>query len=135
MKKIPAVATIIFLFLALPVFAEVCATAPAAEEQQQEKGIPLQFKNSSGTEIREILISETGRNDWSENLLKDTPLKNGEEISLYIGRENILGLSDLKIIYSQGKERIWKKLPILEIFEITHKNNGEPAYERIKLGA
>lgn len=135
MKKIPALAAIIFLFLALPAFAEVCSTTPPAEEQQEETGIPLEFKNSSGSVIYAIFISETGRNIWSENLLKDKALNDGENASLDIRRKNILGLTDIKIIYSSGKEKIWKKLPILEIFEITDKKDGEPVYERIKLGA
>lgn len=135
MKKIPVFAAIIFLFLALPAFAEVCSTTPPAEEQQEETGIPLEFKNSSGSVINAIFISETGRNIWSENLLKDKALNDGENASLDIRRKNILGLTDIKIIYSSGKEKIWKKLPILEIFEITDKKDGEPVYERIKLGA
>lgn len=135
MKKIPVFAAIIFLFLALPAFAEVCSTTPPAEEQQEETGIPLEFKNSSGSVINAIFISETGRNIWSENLLKDKALNDGENASLDIRRKNILGLTDIKIIYSSGKEKIWKKLPILEIFEITDKKDGEPGYERIKLGA
>ncbi|MDD3672947.1 MAG: hypothetical protein GX056_05825 [Synergistaceae bacterium] len=135
MKKIPVFAAIIFLFLALPAFAEVCSTTPPAEEQQEETGIPLEFKNSSGSVIYAIFISETGRNIWSENLLKDKALNDGENASLDIRRKNILGLTDIKIIYSSGKEKIWKKLPILEIFEITDKKDGEPGYERIKLGA
>ena len=135
MKKIPVFAAIIFLFLALPAFAEVGSTTPPAEEQQEETGIPLEFKNSSGSVIYAIFISETGRNIWSENLLKDKALNDGENASLDIRRKNILGLTDIKIIYSSGKEKIWKKLPILEIFEITDKKDGEPVYERIKLGA
>ena len=135
MKKIPVFAAIIFLFLALPAFAEVCSTTPPAEEQQEETGIPLEFKNSSGSVIYAIFISETGRNIWSENLLKDKALNDGENANLDIRRKNILGLTDIKIIYSSGKEKIWKKLPILEIFEITDKKDGEPVYERIKLGA
>ena len=135
MKKIPVFAAIIFLFLALPAFAEVCSATPPAEEQQEEAGIPLEFKNSSGSVIYAIFISETGRNIWSENLLKDKALNDGENASLDIRRKNILGLTDIKIIYSSGKEKIWKKLPILEIFEITDKKDGEPVYERIKLGA
>lgn len=135
MKKIPVFAAIIFLFLALPAFAEVCSATPPAEEQQEETGIPLEFKNSSGSVIYAIFISETGRNIWSENLLKDKALNDGENASLDIRRKNILGLTDIKIIYSSGKEKIWKKLPILEIFEITDKKDGEPGYERIKLGA
>jgi len=134
MKKIPALAAIIFLFLALPAFAEVCSTTSPAEEQQEEKGIPLEFINRSGSEIKGIFISETGRNLWSENLLRDTALNDGEDASLDIRRRNILGLTDIKIIYSSGKVKIWKKLPILEIFEITDKKDGKPGYERIKLG-
>lgn len=135
MKKIPALAAIIFLLLALPAFAEVCSVTSPAEEKQDEIGIPLQFINSSGSEINAIFISETGRNIWSENLLKVTALKDGEDASLQIKRYSILGLADIKIIYSSGKESIWKKLPILEIFEITGKKDGEPGFERIKLGA
>lgn len=135
MKKIPVLAAIIFLILALPAFAEVCSTTLPAEEKQEETGIPLEFINSSGSEINAIFISESGRNIWSENLLKETPLKDGEDTSLDIRRKNILGLSDIKIRYSSGREKIWKKLPILEIFEITDKKDGEPGYERIKLGA
>lgn len=135
MKKIPALAAIIFLFLALPAFAEVCSAVPPAEEKQEEAGVPLEFINLSGSGIDAIFISETGRDIWSENLLKDTALNDGENASLDIRRKNILGLTDIKIIYSSGKEKIWKKLPILEIFEITDKKDGEPGYERIKLGA
>ncbi|MDY9921225.1 MAG: hypothetical protein U2P59_05325 [Synergistota bacterium] len=135
MKKMPVLAAIIFLFFTLPALAEVCSTTPPAEEQQEEKGIPLEFINSSGSVINAIFISETGRNIWSENLLKDTALNDGEDASLDIRRKSILGLTDIKIIYSSGKEKIWKKLPILEIFEITDKKGREPGYERIKLGA
>lgn len=135
MKKIPVLAAIIFLFLALPAFAEVCSAVPPAEEKQEEAGVPLEFINLSGSGIDAIFISETGRDIWSENLLKDTALNDGENASLDIRRKNILGLTDIKIIYSSGKEKIWKKLPILEIFEITDKKDGEPGYERIKLGA
>ena len=135
MKRTVVIAAVIFLLLALPAYSEVCATTPAAEEQTEENGIPLKLINTSGTDINGIFISETGRNAWSKNLLKVSPLKNGEDASLDIKREKILGLTDIRIIYSSGGERIWIKLPILEIFEITHKKNGEPAYERIKLGA
>ena len=135
MKRRAVITAVIFLLLALPAFAEVCATTPPAEEQTEETGIPLKFINTSGADINGIFISETGRNAWSENLLKAGPLKNGEDASLDIKRDKILGLTDIRIIYFSGEERIWIKLPILEIFQITDRKNGEPAYERIKLGA
>lgn len=134
MKKTAALAAILFLFLAMPAFAEICSTASPAEEQTEEKGIPLKFINNSGTEIKGVFISDTGRNSWSENLLRDTPIKDGDNRSIDIKRGNILGLTDIKIIYFSGKERIWEKLPILEIFEITHNKDGGPDFERIKLG-
>ena len=133
--KIPALAVLFFLLLALPALAEVCNNAPPVEGQPVDKGFPLKFINDSGSDIEGIFISETGRNAWSENLLKKHPLKDGEDTSLDIKRDSILGLTDIKIIYSSGKESIWKKLPILEIFGITGKSDGEPVYERIKLGA
>lgn len=134
MKKIMTLAAIIFLFWALPSLAEVCGTQPPAKDRSGERGLPLEFTNDSDSDIASICISETGRNIWSKNLLDEPPLKNGEDSCLNIKRESILGLTDIKIIYSSGKERIWKKLPILEIFEITNKKDGEPDYERIKLG-
>lgn len=135
MKKISILAAAALLSLILPAFAEVCATMPPAEEQQEGKDIPLGFVNSSGSEIKAIFLSQTGRDAWSQNLLKDGPLKSGGQTDLDIRRESILGLSDIKIIYSSGEEKLWKKLPVLEIFEITNKKDGEPGYERIKLGA
>lgn len=135
MKKITALAAVVFAFFALAAFADVCSVAPTAKQNTPEEGIPLKFINDSGTGVKGIFISETGRNEWSVNLLSEDLLKNKESTDIYIKREDILGLTDIKIIYQSDKERIWKKLPILEIFEITHKRNGEPSYDQIKLGA
>ncbi|MDD4159405.1 MAG: hypothetical protein PHO18_00495 [Synergistaceae bacterium] len=135
MKKLPVLTVLIFLFLGLPAFADTCSTQPVSEDPPAEKGLPLEFINHSESEIKEILISETGRNIWSENLLQENTLKSGESASLIIKRESILGLTDIKIIFSSGQDRLWRKLPILEIFEITISKDGEPRYERIKLGA
>lgn len=135
-KDLLAVITLMmFLFTARPASAEICGTPSPTEDPQQGNTFSLEFINYSGSEIKGIFISETGRDIWSENLLDDSPLKNGDRASLDINRENRIGLADIKIIYSSGKEKFWEKLPILEIFEITDKKDGEPGYERIKLGA
>ena len=135
MKKIPAIAALVLFLFALPAFTAVCSTVPAAADQPVERGLPLEFTNNYGSDIKYIFISDTGRNSWSEDLLKGSPLKKGGTINLDIDRKNILGLADLKIVYPSGKERIWQKLPILEIFEIAHNKDGKPDYERLKLGA
>ena len=83
MKKIPAIAVIICLLLAVPAFAEVCPATPPEEGQSAKKELPLEFRNDSGAEITSIFISQTGRDAWSEDLLKDIPLKNGEKRILH----------------------------------------------------
>lgn len=134
MKKISAIAALVLYIFALPAFADVCSTVPPAAEQPVEKSLPLDFTNNYGSDIKYIFISDTGRDSWSGDLLKGNPLKKGGTTSLDINRNNILGLADLKIVYHSGKETIWQKLPILEIFEITHREDGKPDYERLKLG-
>jgi len=134
MKRISVIAALILFILALPAFADVCSTVPPATDKPVVKSLPLEFTNNYGSDIKSIFISATGSNSWSEDLLKGSPLKKGGTVDLDINRNNILGLVDLRVVYPSGKERIWKKLPILEIFEITHRKDGKPDYERLKLG-
>ena len=59
----------------------------------------------------------------------------GASVSCDIGRDSILGLSDIKLTMSDGREIVWRRLPILEIFSITADKDLKPRYERIKLGS
>ena len=135
MKRISVIAALILFILALPAFSDVYSKVPSAGDKLVESGLPLEFTNNYKSDIKSIFISDTGSNSWSEDLLKGSPLKKGGIIDLDINRNNILGLVDLRVVYPSGKERLWKKLPILEIFEITHREDGKPDYERLKLGA
>ena len=87
----------------------------------------------SGVEITSLRISYTGAEKWSENRVA-SPVPDGGRAELDIGRGSILGISDIKIT-AGGREVIWRRLPILEIFSITVDGKLEPRYERIKLGA
>lgn len=94
---------------------------------------PLEIVNESGVEITSLRISYTGAEKWSENRVV-TPIPNGGAAELDIGRASILGISDIKIT-AGGREVVWRRLPILEIFSVTVNEKIEPRYERIKLGA
>ncbi|NLX84834.1 MAG: hypothetical protein GXZ00_04370 [Synergistaceae bacterium] len=135
MKKILALMALVISISVLAAFAGFRGSAPVDAYQPMEGGLPLEFTNNSGYEIKHIFISEAGRDCWSEDLLKGHTLKKEEIFNLDINRRKILGLVDFKIVYSSGEEKIWQKLPILEIFEITNREDGDPDYDRIKLGA
>lgn len=94
---------------------------------------PLEIVNESGVEITSLRISYAGAEKWSENRIT-SPVPDGGAAELDIGRSSILGISDIKIT-AGGREVVWRRLPILEIFSVTVNEKIEPRYERIKLGA
>lgn len=108
-------------------------SAPRSLFAQSGSEWPLEIVNESGTEITSVRLSQTGMEKWSQNRVP-APIADGTSAELDIERASILGLCDVKII-AGGREIIWPRLPILEIFSITVGENFEPQYERIKLGA
>lgn len=123
-KLLPAF-VITFALLALPASGYVHAAAAS--------DWPLEIVNESGVEITSLRISYTGAEKWSENRIT-SPVPDGGRAELDIGRASILGISDIKIT-AGGREALWRRLPILEIFSVTVNEKLEPRYERIKLGA
>lgn len=97
-------------------------------------GTPLEIINQSGAGITGLYISQTGMNKWSANCLVGQ-VKKGETYLADIGRNDILGLSDIKLELDDGREVIWRRMPILEIFSVTVSDKAEPIYERIKLAS
>ena len=97
-------------------------------------GAPLEIVNKSGGNITGLSISQTGMERWSANRLTE-PLAAGASVSCDIGRDSILGLSDIRLTMSDGREIVWRRMPILEIFSIIADEGLKPRYERIKLGS
>lgn len=118
------------LFSAAALIFIASRVPPAAE--CGSGGAPLEIINRSGSEITSISISRTGMEKWSHNYLKE-PLRNGGTISVDIDRNDILGISDVKLKLKGGREIIWRRMPILEIFSVVVTDKIEPLYERIKL--
>ena len=97
-------------------------------------GLPLEIINRSGAGITGLYISQTGMNKWSENRIAEA-VKNGGASSVDIGRNDILGISDIKLELDDGREVIWHRMPVLEIFSVTVTDKAEPVYEQIKLAS
>lgn len=124
-RKILSAFVITFALLVIPASGHVPAAAAS--------DWPLEIVNESGAEITSLRISYTGAEKWSENRIA-VPIPDGGKAELDIGRASILGISDIKIT-AGGREVVWRRLPILEIFSVTVNEKIEPRYERIKLGA
>ncbi|OUO93256.1 hypothetical protein [Cloacibacillus sp. An23] len=122
LRMIPVIIAAAFIFS-----APRCVFAAGGSEW------PLEIVNESGYEITSLRISQTGMEKWSGNFAAP-PVAAGGSASFDIGRGSILGLCDVKIT-AGGRETVWRRLPILEIFSITVDQKLEPHYERIKLGA
>ena len=118
------------LFSATALIFIASRVLPAAE--CGSGGAPLEIINRSGSEIASISISRTGMEKWSHNYLKE-PLRDGGTISVDIDRNDILGISDVKLKLKGGREIIWRRMPILEIFSVVVTDKIAPLYERIKL--
>ncbi|MDO5115751.1 MAG: hypothetical protein Q4D58_06605 [Synergistaceae bacterium] len=126
MKNILLTLAAMILIISAPryIFAAECASGSQ----------PLELLNKSGAEIISIELSQTGMEKWSPNRL-DAPLADGASASCDIWRGEILGLSDLRVTLRGGKEIIWRRLPVLEIFSLTVNSELKPEYERIKLSS
>lgn len=118
------------LFSAAALIFIASRALPAAE--CGSRGAPLEIINRSGSEITSLSISQTGMEKWSRNYLKE-PLRDGGTISADIDRNDILGISDVKLKLKGGRKIIWRRIPILEIFSVVVTDKIEPLYERIKL--
>jgi hypothetical protein len=125
------VAVLIFILL---LTGQACCFAQAAQTGcDAAESETLEFINASGTVIEGVYVRRIGSEVWSDNLLGEKPLGIGEKRKLNISRSSIIGLCDIRLVYGSGKERIWGRLPLAEIFSITHKIDGLPEYERIRL--
>jgi len=127
-------AAVLIFMLMLLLTGQACCFAQAAQTDcSAAESEALEFINASGAVIGGIYIRRIGSEVWSDNILGDKPLGIGEKRKLDISRQAIIGLCDIRLVYGSGKERIWDRLPLAEIFSITHKIDGLPEYERIRL--
>jgi len=96
--------------------------ASTASQSKQD----FELHNETGLEIAEVYISETGNEEWEEDVLGQDTLATGEsvEISFSGQKEN---LWDMKVVFSNGKSNFWRKLNLSELTDVTISfKNGKP---------
>ena len=100
-------------------------------------GVPsmgtLNFTNKAAKAVKGVYLSAAG--GWSENLVTGTPLGSGESRLLKLDHGYLPGANDVKIVYEDGSEAIWQRLPMRGIFDITNDERGEPRYDVVALGS
>jgi hypothetical protein len=79
--------------------------------------------------IHAIHISPSDKDDWEENILKET-LENDESIHIQFGPKETAELWDLKVGDVTGTGLVWENLKLATIHELTIKIvDGKPIAE------
>lgn len=129
MKKNLAAMLLAIFCVALAPFATADAALSCVETT-----LPLSVANNTGNAIAAIYIAKTTTGAWSENLISDGIIKNGETIDVYIERGVVFILWDMKIIDTSLGETVIERLPLTDIYELELLPNAETNYYVIKSG-
>jgi hypothetical protein len=81
--------------------------------------------NKSGLAIQELYVSKASADDWEEDILGKDTLPNGESLEITFSPKERSAKWDVRIVDDKGKEHKYFNLNLLEISEITVRNNGD----------
>lgn len=120
------------LITGVGIYSDSTPTAVSAASKKVDDDEFL-FVNRSDKNIVGIYLSSPGDDKWTKNMLDkdDRPLKNGK--STDIDRPNFYGLCDIKVVYKDSTESIWRKVPLSEINQITCNTDGQCEFVRPKV--
>lgn len=82
--------------------------------------------NETGLEITEVYVSETGNDDWEEDVLGQDTLATSATVDITFHRKQADNW-DIKVVFSNGKSNFWRKLNLSQITDVTISfKNGKP---------
>jgi hypothetical protein len=82
--------------------------------------------NETGLEITEVYVSETGNDDWEEDVLGRDTLATNDTVDITFHRKRADNW-DIKVVFSNGKSNFWRKLNLSQITDVTISfKNGKP---------
>jgi len=110
------------LFSAFCLVALIGLAASAASAQGKQN---FTIVNKSGQAINELYVSKASTDDWEEDILGKDTLPNGESLEITFSPKERAAKWDIKIVDDKGKEHKYFNLNLLEISEITVRNNGD----------
>lgn len=86
----------------------------------------FELHNETGLEITEVYISETGNEEWEEDVLGQDTLATGESVNIEFSGQRA-NMWDIKVVFSNGKSNFWRKLNLSELTDVTISfKNGKP---------
>lgn len=104
------------------IFALAAMLAPLAFAQGKQD---FTFINKSGKDVLELYVSPASSDDWEEDILGKDVLPNGESTTIHFSRREKAAKWDIKAIDENHKEHKQYNLNLLEISEITVRDNGD----------
>jgi len=109
--------------IAFSMVIALASLSSASFAQQGKQNFTL--INKSGQAIQELYVSKASADDWEEDILGKDTLPNGESLEITFSPKERAAKWDVSIIDDKGKEHKYFNLNLLEISEITVRNNGD----------
>jgi len=109
--------------IAFSMVIALASLSSASFAQQGKQNFTL--INKSGQAIQELYVSKASADDWEEDILGKDTLPNGESLEITFSPKERAAKWDVRIIDDKGKEHKYFNLNLLEISEITVRNNGD----------
>jgi hypothetical protein len=82
--------------------------------------------NATGLVITEVYISETGNEDWEEDVLGRDTLDDGDSVDIKFGGQAANNW-DIKVVFSNGRSNYWRKINLSQLTDLTISfKNGKP---------
>lgn len=75
--------------------------------------------NKTGYVISEVYVSSAAKNDWEEDVMGRDVLSNGERVDIQFERGSKGCKWDLKVVYDDEEEAVWKGFDLCAISEVT----------------
>ena len=106
------------LFAAALLLATAGAPALASDEV-------LHINNRTGYTISEIYIAPSTTDDWEENVMGGDTLAPNTSVDIDFSRSEDTCKWDLKAVYDDGTNAVWKNIDLCKISTITMFYNAE----------
>ncbi len=110
------------LITGLSVLALMAILVPIASAQGKQNFTVI---NKSGKDISELYVSKASTDDWEEDILGQDTLPNGESLEITFSPKERAAKWDVKMVDDKGKEHKYYNLNLLNISEITVRDNGD----------
>lgn len=129
MKKILAIVLLAIVCTTNPTFATANTASSCVETT-----LPLKVANNTGNAIAAIYIAKTATSAWSENIIPDEIIRDGEAIDVQVERGGVFYLWDMRVIDSGLDETVIERLPLSDIYELELLPDAKANYYVIKGG-